>query len=130
MLKTRDVTTMDLYEIKELHNKYYSEFEPPDFNHIWRGFVIEDESNEIVMAGGVEIMGEALLVSNKEKSRIKLGKALVVAQGACAYTCNRLKIRSLHAFVNNPEYAKHLVKHGFQERFEQVLRMRIPNGQH
>jgi hypothetical protein len=130
MLKTRNVTPNDLNRIKELHELYYSEFEPPDFNHIWRGFVIEDESNDIVMAGGVEIMGEALLVSNKEKSRIKLGKALVVAQGACAYTCNRLKIRSLHAFVNNPEYAEHLVKHGFQERFEQVLRMRIPNGQH
>lgn len=128
MLKTRDVTSKDLIKIKELHDKYYSEFEFPDFSHIWRGFVIEDESDEIVMAGGVEIMGEALLVSNKSKSRIKLGKALVVAQGACAYTCNRLRIRNLHAFVNNSEYARHLVKHGFQERFDQVLRMRIPNG--
>jgi hypothetical protein len=130
MLKTRNVIPNDLNRIRELHELYYSEFEPPDFNHVWRGFVIEDESNDIVMAGGVEIMGEALLVSNLTKNRIKLGKALVVAQGACAYTCNRLGIRSLHAFVNNPEYARHLVKHGFQERFEQVLRMRIPNGQH
>jgi hypothetical protein len=128
MLKTRRIQLEDFKQLRQLHEAYYSEFECPDFNRLANGFVIEDESNEVVIAGGIEPMAEALLISNKTKSRIKLGKALVVAQGACAYACNRLGIRSLHAFVNNPEYARHLIKHGFEERTDQVLRMRIPNG--
>ena len=128
MLKTREVSSDDYEQIKKLNDAYYPQFEVPNFKYIWNGFVIEDETNEMVMAGGVELTGEAMLVSNLTKSRIKLGKALVVAQGACAYTCNRLGVRNLHAFVDNPSYARHLMKHGFEERFTQVLRMRIPNG--
>lgn len=128
MLKVRASTPDDLNEIRRLHELYYSEFDLPDFNKFLCGFIIEDESNEIVMAGGVETIGEALLVTNKDKSRIKVGKALVMAQSISYYICQKFGVRELHAFVTDKDYARHLIKHGFEPREEQVLRMRISNG--
>lgn len=127
MLRTRRATPEDLEEIRKLHEMYYSEFDFPDFYRLMNAFVITDDG-EIVMAGGVEPVGEAVLVTNKAKSRIKIGKALVIAQGACAYACKEANIRELNAFVNNHDYARHLIKHGFEPRFEHALMMRIPNG--
>ena len=77
------------------------------------------------MGGGVEAIAEALLVTNKEKSRIKIGKALVEAQRFALFTCGQYHIRELHAFVTDDEYAKHLIQHGFHEREEKVLRMKV-----
>lgn len=117
----------DIEEVKRLHKLYYPDFRFPDFYELMCGFIIEDD-NDIIIAGGVEAIGESLLVTNKEKSRIKIGKALVEAQRASVYVCQRFGIKELHAFVDNPEYARHLIQHGFEPRDEQVLRMRVPDG--
>lgn len=128
MLKNRALTPNDINEVRRLHELHYSDFDFPKFEELICGFVIEDEKNEIVMAGGVEAIGEALLVTNKEKSRIKIGKGLVLAQNISNYICWKANIRELHAFVTDDNYAQHLIQHGFEPRNEKVLRMRIPNG--
>jgi hypothetical protein len=92
-------------------------------------FIIEDEKKEVVIGGGIELVAEAVLVTNKEKSRIKIGKALVEAQRCSAFTCQLKGIRDLYAFVNNDEYAQHLIQHGFSDIRNRALCMRIPDGQ-
>lgn len=128
MLKTRPVTIRDLDKIREYHEKYYSEFDFPTFANFLNAFIIEDNEG-IVMAGGVERVGEAVLVTNRERSNITVGKALIIAQGACIAACKNTGIREINAFVNNTDYARHLIKHGFEPRYEHALMMRIPNGQ-
>jgi hypothetical protein len=128
LVKIRDLRSEDLYEISKLHNKYYSEFDFPRFANMINAFVIEDEKNDIVMAGAVELVGEAVLVTNKEKSRIKIGKALVEAQRCSVFTCKVSGIRDLYAFVKDDEYAKHLIQHGFSD-CDRALNLRITNGQ-
>ncbi len=128
MLRTRKVTSEDLDKIRKLHDRYYSEFEFPPFDKMIGGFVIEDDE-DIVMAGCVEAVAEAMLVTNKTKSRIKIGKSLVIAQGACIRFCQQSNIRELNAFVNNHDYARHLIMHGFVPRYEHALVMRVPNGE-
>lgn len=123
----RAIKYNDLKKIKELNDKYYSDFEFPDFFRLLNGFVIEDDTG-IIMAGGVEMVGEAVLVSNKERNAITLGRALVEAQAIDVFTCHKFGIRDLYAFVNNDDYAKHLIKHGFTD-CPRALSMRILHGQ-
>lgn len=127
MLKTRSVTKDDIEKIRELHDKYYSEWEFPNFLKCLCGFVIEDEDDEIIMAGCIEKIAETSLVTNKEQNRIKIGRALIEARNISLYVCEKCGIDELVAFVNNEEYARHLVRHGFNPR-STALSIRVENG--
>jgi hypothetical protein len=120
----RPLVRNDLDEIRKLHERYYSQFEFPPFHDCLNAFVIEDENKEIVMAGSVEAVAEAMLVTNKAKSEIKIGKALVEAQRCSVFTCKVNGIRDLYAFVDKEAYAKHLLQHGFVES-DRALKLRI-----
>ena len=128
MLTHRAMTPDDLEEVRWLHDTYYSNLEFPRFREMMGAFIIEDEENEIVMAGGVEAVGEAFLVTNRAKSGIKLGKSLVLAQSISAYLCKRNRIKELLAFSHSPTYTRHLVQHGFTEREGQALSLELDNG--
>lgn len=127
-LKIRALLPNDIQDIWELHEKYYNQFEFPPFPDCLNAFVIEDEFDEIVMAGAVEKVAETMLVTNKAKSEIKIGKALVEAQRCSVFTCAVNGIRDMVAFVDNNNYAQHLIQHGFVESKNRALRLRIPNG--
>lgn len=121
----RAVTIDDLPLLKELHERFYPEWEFPDFTQLLNGFIICDDNNEIILAGGVELIAESVLVTNKKQSRIKIGRALIEAQNISIYTCNRFGIRELLAFVNDENYERHLIKHGFSPQ-SKALSLRIP----
>lgn len=125
MVNIRNLKQDDLPALRAIHERDYPDLEFPLERDLYSAFVIENGRGEIVMGGGVEPIAEALLVTDKTKSRIQIGKALVEAQRFCMYTCGRFKIRELHAFVTDDEYAKHLIQHGFQKREEAVLRIKL-----
>lgn len=125
MVNIRHLKTTDLVALKEIHERDFPELDFPLERDLLSAFVIENGRGEIIMGGGVEPIAEALLVTDKTKSRIQIGKALVEAQRFCMYTCGRFHIRELHAFVTDEEYAKHLIQHGFQKREETVLRIKL-----
>jgi len=127
-LKTRSVNKKDIPFLRALHEKYYSEFEMIDFTKLLNGFIIETEKDEFVMAGGVKPLAETLLITDKEMPLTTIGRALIEAQMISMYTCNAFKIEDLVAYVNDENYAKHLMKHGFLRRDEISLRMRLKNG--
>jgi hypothetical protein len=125
MPKIRQMTLDDVDVLKEMHEKYYPEFEFPDFfRECFCKFVVTDEDGELVIGGGVRKLAESMIVTDQSKSRVKIGKALVEAQKVSIYACERAQIKELHAFVDNEEYAKHLIKHGFSPR-SRALSMRI-----
>lgn len=123
-LKIRALTHNDLTEVRKLHEQFYAQFEFPPFENCLNAFIIEDENDEIVMAGSVEAVAELMLVTNKAKSEIKIGKALVEAQKCSIFTCTSLGIRDAYAFVDNDVYARHLIQHGFVES-DRALKLRI-----
>jgi hypothetical protein len=117
MILPRAMKRGDIEEIRELHERFYSDLEFPDFlNGFLCGFVIEDESNEIVMAGGLQPIAEIVLVTNQDKSRIKIGRALIEAKNISLYVGKKFNLKELVAFVKNEEYARHLVRHDFFPR--------------
>ncbi len=127
-MKVRALTTDDIDAVKELHNRYYSEFGFPNFMQLLNAFVIEDDNGEIIMAGGIEQVAEVVLVTNKSQNKIKIGRALIEAQMVSLFTCKKFGIKEMYAFVNNYEYAKHLIQHGFTEHKLKTLNMKVPNG--
>lgn len=122
-LKTRTITLNDLEEIRGINEINFPDLELPDFKKMLGGFIIEDENNEIVMAGGIKLISECLLVTNKDMSRIKIGKALIIAQGACIHASKAFGIKDIYAFTHNEDYTKHLIKHGFYEKEGKTLMM-------
>ena len=126
MLKTRSLNPTDLSLVRELHDKYFGDqFKLPDFTNMLGAFVITNEEDKLIMAGGVRTIGESLLVTDKEhSSKTELGRALVIAQDISRYICYKNGIEWLHAFVKDEGYARHLIKHGFNPRC-QALSMKV-----
>lgn len=124
-MKIRALKLTDIDEVRQLHDKYYPEFGFPDFDDLLNAFIIEDNEG-IVMAGGVEQIAEVVLVTNKVKSRVKIGRALIEAQRCALFTCKNFGIREIYAFVSDDEYAQHLIKHGFSKHGLTALSMKVP----
>ena len=123
--KIRLLRKEDVPVLKAIHDRDYPSLEFFLDRPLLSAFVIEDENDKIILAGGIEGIAESLLLTNKTQSRIKIGKALVEAQRFSLFTCGRHNVQELYAFVDDEEYAKHLLQHGFEQRKDTVLRMRL-----
>src|SRR5262245_40048560 len=121
----RPMKQSDITKVRELHEKYYPQFNFPDFDYFYNAFIIEDDKG-IIMAGGLEPVAEAVLITNKERSRITIGRGLVEAQRIALFVCNKFGIKELIAFVDDEDYKKHLIQHGFSESPNKMLYMRRP----
>lgn len=116
MINIRAMRYEDTPVLLELHEKYYKEFNPPNFlRPSIGGFIIED-NKELIMGGTVRLVAECLLITDLSKNRIKIGRSLIEALKFSKYACRENNIDQLHAFVKNEQYAKHLIQHGFSER--------------
>ena len=124
-MKSRRFESSDLKKFEELHKKYYSEFEFPNFMDMVNAFVIENDEGEMIMAGAIESVGEVVLVTDKEKPLVSIGRALVEAKAISEFTARYRGIKELYAFVSNEDYAKHLIQHGFSRHKHIPLRMRV-----
>lgn len=127
MIKTRPLVSDDLDEIRQLHEKHFEPyFGLPDFTRMLCAFIITDENDKTIMAGGVQPIGEILLVTDKKHpSKTELGRALVEAQNISRYVCEKTNIDQMAAFVQDEQYARHLIKHGFYPRVGQALAMKV-----
>lgn len=127
-MNIRNVKISDLSNIMNLHEKFYNQFEQPSLLNMINAFIIDDDNGEMIMTGIVEKVAEAMLVTNKDKGEIKIGKALVEAKERMSNICIANNIRDLYAFVDNNTYAKHLIQHGFHESSNRALKLRVSHG--
>ncbi len=116
-MKARAFNINDVAQIKELHSKYFPEFDFPDFlNGYLMAFTLTDDYDKIIMAGGIRAIGETVLVTDKSVNLHLLGDALLQALDISKHVCRRFNIERLHAFVEDAAYERHLIKHGFSSR--------------
>lgn len=125
MLRLRPIKREDLDELHDIHERGYPDLEIPKWHELLGAYVIEDENKKIVMGGGVAPIAEAFITTNKKASRIKIGRALVLAQNMSEYICRFRGVQELYAFTDDENYIKHLIQHGFKKREEVALYMRI-----
>ena len=115
-----------LQKIYETHGK--DEADDPKFPHGYiGGFVITDDDDKIVMGGGVKLIAESVIVTDKTCNPHLLGDALLHALGYSIHVCRYAKVDELHAFVKNEAFAKHLLKHGFSPRQSSYF-LRVTNN--
>jgi hypothetical protein len=124
-MRIRTLKSADIPQLRDIHERYYPDLDFPFDLALETECVIENDDGEILLAGGLELQAEALLVTDKSKNRVDLGRALVEVQRFFLYASGRLNARELYAFVTDDDYAKHLIQHGFDEREERVLRMKL-----
>jgi hypothetical protein len=117
-MNVRAFLEKDIEKVRKLHERFYPDLNFPDFlNGFLCSFALTDNNDEIIMAGGVRPVGEVILVTDKEKSEIQIGRALVEAMRVSLFIGSKFNLDELVAFVkNNESYASHLVRHGFYPR--------------
>lgn len=126
-MRIRALKKEDMDALNALHDKYFAhQFEKTDFmKNFLSGFVITDNDDKIVMGGGIRAIAETIIVTDKEANPHLLGQALLEALRFSLFTAARNNIELLHAFIKDPVYAKHLVKHGFNKRESTAYYMEV-----
>ena len=134
----REPQWLDKSEIDRIYNQYYSNNEYPDFftakehNKFQCSFVVtDDDSDKIILAGGVKTIAEAVVVTDKSlPTRVRLD-GLLQALGSTIFISQGMKYRQMHVFVNNDEkYVKVLQRFGFKLMDAKLLILDFgePNG--
>lgn len=110
----RAIQEQDIEQIRKIHDKYYKdEFSEIDFRrHFLCAFVIE-EDGEIITAGGVRTILEAVAVTNKEFPSYRRMKALLKMLDADLHFASCYNYEELHVFLQDEDYMKRVIKRGF-----------------
>jgi len=113
----RGLEVNDLEKIKVIHEKFYQEeFEFPNFyDKFLCAFIITDNSNNIISAGGVRTIAESVIITDKEYPITERREALLQVLDASGFLAARYNYSQLHAFVQDEDWERHLKKHGFQD---------------
>lgn len=113
-MNIRAITPYDIWKIRKIHEAHYAEeFEFPDFfNKFHSAFLIE-EKDQVIAAGGVRSIAEAVAITDLNQSVRTRREALYILLQASLFTCSRLGFDQLHAFVQDEKWLKHLQKVGF-----------------
>jgi hypothetical protein len=111
----RALQESDLNQLKEIHACFYKdEFDLPDFfNKFLCSFVVIDDDT-IISAGGVRTIAESIIITNKNVSVKTRREALYHILQASMFTCGSSGYDQLHAFIQDDNWQKHLVKIGFK----------------
>jgi hypothetical protein len=121
-MKIRDIRWADKPDIDRIYREFYSNNEYPTFlsdkpdQRFPCSFIVEDEDEKVIVAGGVKTIAEAVFLTDKNFSpRVRLD-ALLHGLGSSIFIAQGMKHRQIHAFVNNDErYVSVLKKFGFKE---------------
>lgn len=115
-MNIRSLQTNDINELKRIHELYFrEEFEFPDFlNGYYCVFVVTDDSNSIITAGGVRPIAESVIITNQDYSVRKRMDALNKLLDASRFTCNQSGYNQLHAFIQNKTWLTQLYDKGFR----------------
>lgn len=114
-MKLRSLTANDIEELKKIHDVHFKEsFEFPDFQRYYGTFCILDDDKNIIIAGGVRPLLEAVLITNKDRSVRERREALLMALATCEGLARTTGDNQLHAFVKDLTFSKVLQKYGFK----------------
>jgi len=123
------LTTFDINELKEIHNKFYrNEYEFPfeTVNKIAEAFVIRDDINdEIITFGAIELSAELVFITNKDFSVRARRDALLQMLNKLKQVGSAYKFDGLHCTIQNPHWLQQLKKYGFVEARGKYLYLRL-----
>lgn len=123
------MTKEDVPILEALSKKYFPEFENPTFTDkdYLSKFVVMNNEREIIIGGGIRQTAECILVTDKSKNVHSIGEALLNALRFSKSVCQMRHIELLYAFIQNENYKKHLIEHGFDPVKGDPLSLYIPS---
>lgn len=130
-MNIREMGFSDRDEIDDLYERFFSHIEYPDFldkNDFRCPFVVTEEtdSSKVLLAGGIKVILEAVVVTDKNESIRKRQEALLQAMGSVVRIAGDMGYEQVHVFVaNDDQYVKHLQKFGFKLMDAKLLVLNI-----
>lgn len=98
----RSVRKEDFEEIRSIYDRYYKEEFPfPDFLEYLCAFVVTDNNDRIITAGGVRPIAEILLVTEKSFGTMTRHRAFREILTASKFVALRSGFHNLNAIINN-----------------------------
>jgi hypothetical protein len=117
----RALSPTDISELRAIHDMHFrDEFDFPNFLRFITAFVVEDDdTGEIITAGGIRTIAECVLVTDLSRDPRVRAKALRQMLEASKFVCNRMGFDQIYVWSQNSRYSKRLMRTGF----------RLPQGQ-
>lgn len=113
----REARLTDKPWIDKNYEKFFINNEYPDFfsRQYSCPFTITNDSEDIILVGGVRMLAEAVIITDKEKHTSIRYDALLQALGSAISIVREMGHKQFYAFVNNDDqYVKHLQKFNFR----------------
>jgi hypothetical protein len=114
----REPKYFDKPDINKIYLEYFGNNEYPDFfnRDIFPcPFVVTDDNDKLILAGGVKLIAEAVVVSDQSQSKRVRFDALLQALGSTIFIAQGMQHQQIHVFVNNDEkYVRTLQRFGFK----------------
>lgn len=107
----RSLRREDIARVQEIHERYYKEeFNFPNFlRNFLCAFVVPNDKGDIISAGGVRLIAESVIITNKGFSPKERREALLQVLETSKFICKREGYDGLHAFVQEEAWA-HILK--------------------
>lgn len=118
---------MNIDQVNKIYDKHYkTDFSKPDFvNDQFVSVFQVDIKDQIVTAGGIRLIPEIVLVTDKDAPVLNRKLALTEAIDFMVYHAQQLNYSGLHAFVEDELWARRLQRTGFKTAKGQCLILEV-----
>ena len=127
-MKIRELRLSDKHDIDRIHRQFFHRNEAPEFfkSDYKCPFGIVGDDDRIILAGGIKLLAEIVLVTDKSQPVKTRYEALLQAMGSSIHIGKDLGFSEMFAFVNNDDkYTRILERHGFSLMEAKTLRLNI-----
>jgi hypothetical protein len=114
-MKIRALDPLDIDRLRAIHEEHYKdEFLFPDFlNNFICAFVVVDDDDKIISGGGVRMIAESIMITDKDYPLRPRMSALCQVLDASEFVTKHAGLAELHAFVQDDRWYALLQKVGF-----------------
>ncbi len=111
----RNMIEPDIDELRKVHKQYENEFPLHEFDSKHFIGLLTAEEDGIISLGGIRLIPEIVIVTDRTKPvKVRRSALLAILQSA-GYLTHRAGHDGLHAFIQDKEWLRHLLKYGFKE---------------
>jgi hypothetical protein len=112
----RNLELSDVEKIAKIHQEFYAnEFSLDEFkSDHFIGMFAAEANQELVLAGGVRLIPEVIVITDKNKPVKVRREALLNILEVSAYVARRAGHDGLHAFIQDEVWLQQLLEHGFR----------------
>lgn len=115
-MNIRSFNPSDNYEARKIHEKHFKdEFDFPNFMRMHAAATIENDDNKIIIVGGIRPIAEIIAVTDKDASGKERREALYKFLQFCSFSGQSFRYDQLHAFVQEENLTKLLIKLNYRE---------------